>query len=128
MMSPIRSLETSVIGRKVSSPKKPVLNQQAAAWPVKMRPIRNTETSVLNQPKPRNIPENEKIQVNRVGSLRSHKHCFVSREDWMNHHQQYLMRQGGTCKTHVTEIARADGAANNKRETETSAQSIFRLV
>jgi hypothetical protein len=70
-MSPIRSLETCVISRKISSPKKPVLNQQAAAWPVKMRPIRNTETSVLNRPKQRNIPENGKIQVNRVGSLRS---------------------------------------------------------
>ena len=48
-----------------------------------MGPIRSPETSVLNQPSMRKIPEDEKIQVNSNGSLPSrippvlHIHSFV---------------------------------------------------
>ena len=38
--------------------------------PWKMEPIYSPETSMRNQPTPRNIPEDDRIQVKRSGSLR----------------------------------------------------------
>jgi hypothetical protein len=43
---------------------------QALPWSLKMGPLRSPETSVLNQPTLRNVPEDEIIQVNRSESLR----------------------------------------------------------
>jgi hypothetical protein len=42
----------------------------SVSWPLKVEQIRSPETSVLNQPTLRNIPEDNRIQVNRKESLR----------------------------------------------------------
>ena len=52
----------------------------SSSWtfsPLKMGPIRSPKTSVRSQPTLRNIPDEDRIQVNRCKSLRSRKHDIL---------------------------------------------------
>jgi hypothetical protein len=46
-------------------------------WPLKMGPIGTSETSVVNQPTLRNIPEDGRIQINCIDCLRSRTVQYV---------------------------------------------------
>ena len=67
MLRSVGWFHTDVSGLRIG----PTIKGQDVQEPFKIKPIRSPETSVRNQPTLRHIPDNDSIQVNRGGSLRS---------------------------------------------------------